>query len=95
MTEPLAKRSPPPPPPPLGCFTSDDGRFMVAAFDMAREALAAGEVPVGCVFVCGGAVVAAGRNCTNASHNATRHAELGRSAIALSAQSTCTYTHVY
>jgi len=42
----------------------------------AEEALAAGEVPVGCVFVRDGAVVAKARNRTNELRNATRHAEL-------------------
>ena len=46
------------------------------AMDLAREALAAGEVPVGCVFVCDGKVVARGRNRVNESRNATRHAEM-------------------
>jgi len=43
---------------------------------MAEEALAAGEVPVGCVFVRGEKVVARARNRTNELRNATRHAEL-------------------
>ena len=49
---------------------------MDLAFEMAREALAAGEVPVGCVIVHGESVVARGRNATNATKNATRHAEV-------------------
>ncbi|KIJ32352.1 hypothetical protein M422DRAFT_61562 [Sphaerobolus stellatus SS14] len=44
--------------------------------DMAEEALAAQEVPVGCVFVRDGTVIAKGRNRTNELRNATRHAEL-------------------
>lgn len=43
---------------------------------MAEEALAAGEVPVGCVFVRDGAIIAKARNRTNELRNATRHAEL-------------------
>ncbi|KAI0289529.1 cytidine deaminase-like protein [Russula brevipes] len=42
----------------------------------AEEALAASEVPVGCVFVRGGRVIARARNRTNELRNATRHAEL-------------------
>lgn len=43
---------------------------------MAEEALAAGEVPVGCVFVRDGSIIAKARNRTNELRNATRHAEL-------------------
>lgn len=43
---------------------------------MAEEALAVGEVPVGCVFVRDGRVIAKARNRTNELRNATRHAEL-------------------
>jgi tRNA-specific adenosine deaminase 2 len=35
-----------------------------------------GEVPVGCVIVHRGNIIAHGRNATNASLNATRHAEI-------------------
>ncbi|KAJ7283289.1 cytidine deaminase-like protein [Mycena rebaudengoi] len=50
--------------------------FMAEAMAMAEEALAAGEVPVGCVFVRGETIVAKARNRTNELRNATRHAEL-------------------
>ena len=50
--------------------------FMEEAFGQAREALLAGEVPVGCVFVYKGEIIARGRNTVNATHNATRHAEI-------------------
>ncbi|KAF8509414.1 cytidine deaminase-like protein [Hysterangium stoloniferum] len=50
--------------------------WMKLAIEMAEEALHAQEVPVGCVFVRDGAVVAKGRNRTNELKNATRHAEL-------------------
>lgn len=43
---------------------------------MAEEALAASEVPVGCVFVRDGIIIAKARNRTNELCNATRHAEL-------------------
>ncbi|KAI0699821.1 cytidine deaminase-like protein [Cytidiella melzeri] len=42
----------------------------------AEQALAAGEVPVGCVFVRDGQIIARARNRTNELRNATRHAEL-------------------
>ncbi|KAL0058206.1 tRNA(adenine34) deaminase [Marasmius tenuissimus] len=42
----------------------------------AEEALAAGEVPVGCVFVRNGKIIAKARNRTNELRNATMHAEL-------------------
>ncbi|KAF9007915.1 cytidine deaminase-like protein [Cyathus striatus] len=51
-------------------------KWMKAAMDMAEEALTAGEVPVGCVFVRDGAIIAQARNRTNELRNATRHAEL-------------------
>ncbi|KAL4074859.1 cytidine deaminase-like protein, partial [Scleroderma yunnanense] len=42
----------------------------------AEEALAAGEVPVGCVFVRNNEAIAKARNRTNQLRNASRHAEL-------------------
>ncbi|EPQ59676.1 cytidine deaminase-like protein [Gloeophyllum trabeum ATCC 11539] len=50
--------------------------WMRRAMQMAEEALAAQEVPVGCVFVRGGRAIAEARNRTNELRNATRHAEL-------------------
>ncbi|KAK0185252.1 cytidine deaminase-like protein [Armillaria mellea] len=50
--------------------------FMKEALAMAQEALDASEVPVGCVFVRGGVIIAKARNRTNELRNATRHAEL-------------------
>lgn len=50
--------------------------FMRLALEQAEEALAAREVPVGCVFVKDGHVIAKARNRTNEWHNATLHAEL-------------------
>ncbi|KAF8883416.1 cytidine deaminase-like protein [Infundibulicybe gibba] len=51
-------------------------QWMREAMLMAEEALAASEVPVGCVFVRDGAIIAKARNRTNELRNATRHAEL-------------------
>ncbi|KAI9336201.1 cytidine deaminase-like protein, partial [Zopfochytrium polystomum] len=55
--------------------TDDHVRFMREALGLAEEALDVGEVPVGCVFVLGGKVIARGRNRTNETLNGTRHAE--------------------
>ncbi|KAF9457999.1 cytidine deaminase-like protein [Collybia nuda] len=51
-------------------------QWMREAMLMAEEALGAGEVPVGCVFVRDGMIIAKARNRTNELRNATRHAEL-------------------
>lgn len=51
-------------------------KFMDAAFSKAYEALAVGEVPVGCVFVYNSEIIASGRNTVNETKNATRHAEI-------------------
>ncbi|XP_071538535.1 tRNA-specific adenosine deaminase 2 [Panulirus ornatus] len=53
-----------------------EDQWMLEAFHQAREALASGEVPVGCVFVYNSEIVARGRNAVNETHNATRHAEM-------------------
>lgn len=57
-------------------LTDQENDWMSAAFDQAKEALIAGEVPVGCVFIHEGEVRARGRNTVNATRNATRHAEM-------------------
>ncbi|OSX60486.1 hypothetical protein POSPLADRAFT_1148440 [Postia placenta MAD-698-R-SB12] len=51
-------------------------QWMRQAMQMAEIALAHGEVPVGCIFVRDGRVIAQARNRTNKLRNATRHAEL-------------------
>jgi tRNA(adenine34) deaminase len=50
--------------------------FMDLAIAEARAAAAAGEVPVGCVIVRGGEVIARARNRTIADHDPTAHAEM-------------------
>lgn len=61
-------------------MTTSDGceqaKWMKDALEMARYALERGEVPVGCVVVYQGKVVARGCNEVNISLNATRHAEM-------------------
>lgn len=58
------------------CTPSIGNQFMDAAFTYAQEALRAGEVPIGCVFVLDSQVIGGGRNIVNERKNATRHAEL-------------------
>src|SRR5271170_7028195 len=52
------------------------GSYMDLALAEARAAAAAGEVPVGCVIVRGGEVVARTRNRTLANRDPTAHAEM-------------------
>ncbi|MBO4433804.1 MAG: nucleoside deaminase [Clostridia bacterium] len=52
-----------------------DSRFMLRALELAREALAAGEVPVGAVIVKDGEIIGEGRNCREAKKLALSHAE--------------------
>ncbi|KAJ7638396.1 tRNA specific adenosine deaminase [Roridomyces roridus] len=59
-----------------GLIMNHHEEFMAEAMAMAEEALAAGEVPVGCVFVRDRNIIARARNRTNQLRNATRHAEL-------------------
>ena len=55
---------------------SDDETWMDAALELAREAAAAGEVPVGAVIVIGGKVVGRGRNRMNERSDPRAHAEM-------------------
>ncbi len=52
-----------------------DEMHMVLALDQAREAGAIGEVPIGAVVVCDGAVVATGFNRREIDHDPAAHAE--------------------
>ncbi|XP_062030367.1 tRNA-specific adenosine deaminase TAD2-like isoform X1 [Rosa rugosa] len=54
----------------------DTLKFMELAIEQAKLALDSLEVPVGCVIVEDGKVIACGRNQTNETRNATRHAEM-------------------
>jgi tRNA(adenine34) deaminase len=51
-------------------------RFMRIALDLAREAGAAGEVPVGAVVVLHGRVIGRARNSPISTHDPTAHAEI-------------------
>ncbi|KAJ8270679.1 hypothetical protein GJAV_G00117930 [Gymnothorax javanicus] len=50
--------------------------WMQKSFEMAKEALENGEVPVGCLMVYKNEVLGRGRNEVNETKNATRHAEM-------------------
>ena len=50
--------------------------YMTVALDLAREAAAAGEVPVGCVVVKDGAVIGRGRNRREEKQAIFSHAEM-------------------
>ncbi|CAH2036030.1 unnamed protein product [Thlaspi arvense] len=54
----------------------DSHNYMGFALQQAKLALEALEVPVGCVILEDGKVIASGRNRTNETRNATRHAEM-------------------
>lgn len=54
----------------------DDFIFMNEALSLAHEAAEDGEVPVGAVVVCDGAVVGRGRNRREKDKNALAHAEI-------------------
>jgi tRNA(adenine34) deaminase len=55
---------------------AEDERWMRCALDLAREAEADGEVPVGCVVVAAGEVIGNGRNSPIAMLDPTAHAEM-------------------
>ena len=54
----------------------DDLYFMDQALELAREAAAEGEVPVGCVIVRNGEIVGQGRNRRETAKTALGHAEI-------------------
>ena len=54
----------------------DDIQYMAGALALAREAAAEGEVPVGCVVVRKGEIVARGRNRREQGRSALAHAEV-------------------
>jgi tRNA(adenine34) deaminase len=57
-------------------FTDFDTECMQRALALAREAAAAGEVPVGAVLVREGEILGDGRNQPIAQHDASAHAEM-------------------
>jgi tRNA(adenine34) deaminase len=58
------------------CRPSEDEVYMRHAFDLAREAGAAGEIPVGAVVVLDGRVLGRGRNSPVSMNDPTAHAEI-------------------
>ena len=54
----------------------DHEAYMSQALELAREAAAGGDVPVGCVIVRDGEVIGRGRNRREARGDATAHAEV-------------------
>jgi tRNA(adenine34) deaminase len=57
-------------------MSGDDECYMRRAFELAREAQAAGEVPVGAVIVRDGEILAEGFNRPISTHDPTAHAEM-------------------
>ena len=57
-------------------WSPEDTEYMQAALKAARDAAAAGEVPVGAVVVAGGNVVATGHNVSVSAADPTGHAEI-------------------
>jgi len=57
-------------------WTDTDDIFMRRALELARQAGAAGEVPVGAVLVSNGKITGEGWNCPIAAHDPTAHAEI-------------------
>jgi tRNA(adenine34) deaminase len=57
-------------------FTEFDTQCMQRALELAREAAAAGEVPVGALVARAGEVLGEGRNQPIAQHDASAHAEM-------------------
>ena len=55
---------------------NQDVRFMSVALDLAREAAAEGEVPVGAVVVKNGQIIGVGRNRREVAKNSLAHAEI-------------------
>lgn len=62
--------------PPLDQITTDDQRFMREALRQALKAFEAKEVPVGCVIVKDGQIIARGYNQVELLKDATAHAEI-------------------
>lgn len=56
--------------------TADDEKFMKEAIRQAKKAYALHEVPIGCVIVYEGKIIARGYNRRNTDQNTTSHAEI-------------------
>ena len=63
--------------PKADCMTSErDAHFMEAALELANDAAAIGEVPVGAIVVRAGAIIGRGHNAMISSNDPTAHAEV-------------------
>jgi tRNA(adenine34) deaminase len=60
----------------MSSWSDSDVQFMTLALGLARQACAAGEVPIGALLVSGGAIAGRGWNRPIASHDPTSHAEI-------------------
>lgn len=68
--------APPVPLPDDPTCTEADRGFMERAYELAREAVKAGNAPFGALFVVDGKIIAEGRNRVATNHDPTQHAEL-------------------
>ncbi|NIA27312.1 MAG: tRNA adenosine(34) deaminase TadA [Desulfobulbaceae bacterium] len=57
-------------------MSGQDAAFMQVALEQAREAAAAGEIPVGAVVVIGGEIIATGQNRSIRDSDPSAHAEI-------------------
>ncbi len=64
---------------------SDDERYMAMALQEARRACDEGEIPIGAVVVCNGAILGKGHNLTERLGDVTAHAEMQAITAAASA----------
>ena len=62
--------------PEIDAAAGADEVFMRHAMELARQAAAAGEVPIGAVVVKGGVIIGRGMNDVELQHDATKHAEM-------------------
>ena len=62
--------------PEIDAAAGADEVFMRHAMELARQAAAAGEVPIGAVVVKGGVIIGRGMNEVELQHDATKHAEM-------------------
>ena len=75
-------------------MAAEQERYMEEALALAREAAAAGEVPVGCVIVQDGRIVGRGRNRREETQTTVSHAEMEAIAQANRALGTGGWTRV-
>lgn len=61
---------------PISIFSDQDTKFMKAALDEARLALAKDEIPIGAVIVAGDRIIGKGHNMTETLNDVTAHAEM-------------------